>query len=883
MIKNFILKQLGLIVGMVVLSLLNLEVSAQAVVVAGTTFTPTTVIGGKTYYGITDIDQYGMITGNIVVTPPITPNTNANVFNGSPYYGITTNPANLDNVRYWNLPAATNYMLVASSAASTPSNLLSYTVPGLLPGSNVTAKITYCNVISPSYATCSPGEIVSLRGVLNPDAGNTLNGLEGSQLHAGNCLATDLVLTQSTSNSQVVPASGTVTFNVNNQQTGSCKAVAISKIEIIGIPQPLMISSEGSSVCAGEQSILSLKQNYDASAIYQWKVNTGSGFTNIAGATNSAYLLTAAASGTNYQYQVTVTYAGTTYTTPATTLSSITCCGTGGSRKTIFYDDFGTLDLTADPTGKTYYVWDYTNPVNPVQVQKTTTTAWRWTEATPPPGTTFSSSGVVDNNQYTVAAGLTGYSAFGTYAGAALQWAGNVGGFTSQPNPAFDHSGNFPGAAMFLNVPAHTQNSIIYSRTINNLCGGKQIFFEAWINVFTSSAPGTYHPVNIAVKLIDGSNAANFTTANATATRQADGGGYWVEITGTLTLGGASTSLIMQLYNNQDDDGNGDDLVLDDIRVLACSAPNINIVFDKTTLTTTEDECTADMNLYSLYPASFPAFYGGSPRYLFQYTYTPTNNTSWVTIGTPQVADFYTMTSPKTNAIFTGIPAGKTQVYFRVISATAATFTANSNFTGTHYASQSDVCQNYSVSTAIAADIVCPLPIELISFTGQKTSSANVLNWSTISEKDNDYFVLERSTNGKDFIAIATIEGNGTSTSGHSYQFIDNNPPSENVYYRLKQVDFNGTYHFSNVIVIEASKTEDVFIYPNPNNGSFNISFMNAGQSYILDITDLTGRQVYHGIGETTGSMELDEFVPGLYIVKATINDQVVVKKVEVY
>ncbi len=859
------------------------QASAQTVLVAGTVFTPTTVVTGKTYYGISDIAQYGMITGNITVTPPITPSTNANIFNGTPNYGITTNPSNLDNVRYQSLPAATNYMLISSSPASTPANLLSYTVPGLLPGSNVTIKITYCNVISASYATCSPGEIVSLRGVLDPDASNTLNGLEGSQLHAGTCLTSDLTIDKTTSNSNAVPASGIATFNVNYQQSGSCKAVGISKIEITGIPQPVVTSSEGASVCTGEQTILQLKQNYDPSTTYQWQVNTGGGFVNIPSATNSAYLLTAAAAGTNYKYQVIVTYAGVTSTTAPLTISAITCCTVGGSRQTVFYDDFGTLDLAADPTGKTYKVWNYTSIINPVQVTKTTTTAYRWKAATDPPGTTFIATGPVDNNEYTIAAGLTGYSSYGTYTGAMLQWAGDVGGLTTQPNPAFDHSGDFSGGAMFLNVPAHTKDSVIYSRTINGLCGSKQLYFECWINVFTSSAPGTYHPVNIAVKLIDGSDATNKSITSATATRQADGGGNWVEITGTLTLGAASTSLIMQIINNQDDDGNGDDLVLDDIKVMACSAPSINLVFNKTTLTTSEDVCTSTMNLFSLYPASFPAFYGGTPYFLFQYSYTPTDNTSWITMGTPVTADSYAMTNPKGNSIFTGIPTGKTNAYFRVISATSGTFATNSNFTGIHYASQTDVCQNYSVSDPVSADVLCPLPVDFISFTGKKAGTANVLTWNTGSEQNNRYFEIERSSNGKDFVAIGKVDGQGTSYSEHSYQFNDNAPLAGYDYYRLKQVDFNGAYDYSNVILLTESSASDITIYPNPNNGSFNIAFMDVAQPYTVEITDLTGRRVYYSAGSSVETIQVSGFVSGLYIVKATINNNVVVKKVEVY
>jgi hypothetical protein len=889
-IVNFFLRR-NFIWVLILLTFFSAKNASAQVLVAGTQFTPTAPVAGKTYYGITDISQYGMITGSITVTPPLTTSAAPNIFNGSPNYAITTNPANLDAVRYENLPTATNYMLVTSSPTATPANVLTYTVPGLVPGSNVTATVTYCYVISPTYATCTVGEILSLRGVLDPDANNGLNGLEGTQLHAGQCTTITIYGYPSTSttpapssNSNVVPSNGTAVFNINYQQSGSCKAVGISKIEITGVPQPIVTSSEGSEVCTGEQSILQLKQSYDPSTTFQWQVNTGSGFSDIAGATNKAYLLTAAASGTSYQYQVKVTYAGTTYTASPITIKSITCCTAGGSRQTVYYDDFGTLDLASDPTGKTYKVWDYTNPLAPVQVTKTTTTPFRWTLASPPPGTTaaLTEPGPVNDNQYIVAAGMTGYNPYNGYAGAQLQWAADIGGFTTQPDPGYDHSGNFSGAALLLNVPAHTQNQVIYSRTIPNLCANKQVYFEAWINVFTSSASGTYYPVNIAVKLIDGANAANFTTSSATATRQADGGGNWVEITGTLTLGATSNSLIMQLINNQDDPATGDDLVLDDIRLYACSSPSINLVFNTTTLAQTTTVCTSTMNLFPLFPASLTTYYG-TPDFLYQYTYTPNDYTSWKNLGTPGVTNPYAMTTPDLNAAFTGTATGN-NVYFRVIAATAATFTARSNFiTAGNYASQTDVCSNYSVSDPISASVSCPLPVDFISFSGQRMGNINMLSWSTASEKNNHMFQLERSANGKDFIAIGQIEGQGTTTEEHTYQFSDKQPLNGYNYYRLKQVDLDEEFNFSKTIAI-SNEELDINIYPNPNDGSFFIQVNTPSQSYKLEISDLQGKIVYSSAGaDIPESFKVNNISEGIYLVRLYMDNDVLTKKLVVY
>jgi len=860
------------------------NVKAQ-VLVAGTQFTPLSPTAGKTFYSITDVGQYGMLTGALSVTPPITPNTNAGIFNGTAHYAITTNPDTLDNTRYENLSTATNYMMVLSPPNFNSSGILaSYTVSGLVPGSNVSATVTFCNVTSTTRVPSCVGQSAPLKGVLNPDQYNTMNGSNtATQVSGGQCAT--YTWTQASGSSNTVNASGQAVFNINQAQGGACEAVGISKIEIYGTPNPIITSSAGSSVCASEQTILQLGSSYD-SATYQWTKNG----TNIAGATSKAYLATAGASGTTDTYLVKVTYHGTTFNSNSLSLSSITCCTAGGSRQTVYYNDFGTFDLTNDPTGKTYYLWDYSNPLSPVQVKYTTTNPFRYSLANAPAGATFATtaSGPINTSQYAVAAGFNGYQSY-TYNGTTisntttnLQWAANIGGASSQPAVTFDHSGQFNGAALLLNVPAHTQNQVIYSDTIPGLCGNKTLYFSAYINVFTSSAPGTYNPVNMLVKLIDKNNPTNFTTGTATTTAVPFGGcGCWVQISGTITLSAGSSSLIFQLLNNQDDDGNGDDLVLDDISILACSPPTVNTVFDQSTLATTTTVCTSDMDLFAL-SGSATTFWSGAGQtpldYIYQYTYTPTVNSSWKTLGSVTSAISYVMTSPKTNAAFTGTATGN-PVYFRVVVGPHGTLST----TGTY--SSTDACGSYAASGPITASVSCPLPVKLISFEGSSAGSRNILTWATSSEEDNDYFQIEKSSDGKNFTPIGQVSGEGTTSTQHTYKYTDNNPANGVNYYRLKQVDFNGAAHYSNTIVLDnaSSDAANIAVYPNPNNGSFSVELMNPGP-YTLEVTDLQGQRVYYTSGTSAPEIvKVNGLTQGLYIVQVTIDNQVITKKVVVY
>ena len=108
-------------------------------------------------------------------------------------------------------------------------------------------------------------------------------------------------------------------------------------------------------------------------------------------------------------------------------------------------------------------------------------------------------------------------------------------------------------------------------------------------------------------------------------------------------------------------------------------------------------------------------------------------------------------------------------------------------------------CGSQSKNLTIYVDGV--LPIELLSFTGTVINSRNVLlEWSTASEQSNDYFIIERSTDGYNWTQIKNIDGSGNSNTKINYTTIDNSAPRTIVYYRLSQVDFDGVSETFNPI-----------------------------------------------------------------------------------
>ncbi|QHL88528.1 T9SS type A sorting domain-containing protein [Nibribacter ruber] len=127
---------------------------------------------------------------------------------------------------------------------------------------------------------------------------------------------------------------------------------------------------------------------------------------------------------------------------------------------------------------------------------------------------------------------------------------------------------------------------------------------------------------------------------------------------------------------------------------------------------------------------------------------------------------------------------------------------------------------NYDLKT-IQAMGINPLPVTLVSFTGKYNSKTGVmLAWSTATEKDNAYFQVERSTNGKTFNTIGQVKGNGNSSTLIKYQFVDGQPANGTAYYRLKQVDVDGKFEYTKVIAVNtqgASMAVGIIkAYPNP-------------------------------------------------------------------
>lgn len=144
------------------------------------------------------------------------------------------------------------------------------------------------------------------------------------------------------------------------------------------------------------------------------------------------------------------------------------------------------------------------------------------------------------------------------------------------------------------------------------------------------------------------------------------------------------------------------------------------------------------------------------------------------------------------------------------------------------------------------ADISCtPLPVEIIAFQGEHKPGYNELTWTTGAEINCAYFTVEKSENGIHFSSMLDVAGAGTDLDGESYRTQDLSPASYISYYRLKQVDFNGQFKYSDIVAIATEKPKEFQIinaFPNPTSEEFFLQVL-VPEGDVLDLTlgDLTG------------------------------------------
>lgn len=196
----------------------------------------------------------------------------------------------------------------------------------------------------------------------------------------------------------------------------------------------------------------------------------------------------------------------------------------------------------------------------------------------------------------------------------------------------------------------------------------------------------------------------------------------------------------------------------------------------------------------------------------------------------------------------------------------------------TNYAS---VIQSITLNQATGATATtnCSiLPIELVSFKGKNDGLQNTLEWITASEKNNDYFTIEKSGDAINFEQLAVVAGAGNSTSTLNYSAYDDKP-FDITYYRLKQTNYDKTFKYSGTISIDRTKDEERIsnVYPNPTKEDINFDvFTKTKSNLLVEVINNKGEQVYKESqlvdeGNTSLKISMNDYRNGVYLLKVTI------------
>lgn len=190
---------------------------------------------------------------------------------------------------------------------------------------------------------------------------------------------------------------------------------------------------------------------------------------------------------------------------------------------------------------------------------------------------------------------------------------------------------------------------------------------------------------------------------------------------------------------------------------------------------------------------------------------------------------------------------------------------------------QPDLCIEFSLP------VITPLSIELIDFSAQLDGRQVNLTWATASETDNDYFVIERSHDASVWFGIGEMDGAGNSAEILNYAMIDPSPLAGISYYRLKQIDFNGTAGYSELRPIVNSNFESSVLIPNPANDQ--VIVQSSCKIDNIELKNLLGQNCYvetSRLSDNSLILDVTNLSAGIYNVSIRRNNTTEVLKLMV-
>jgi|GEM_PF-2594335 len=172
---------------------------------------------------------------------------------------------------------------------------------------------------------------------------------------------------------------------------------------------------------------------------------------------------------------------------------------------------------------------------------------------------------------------------------------------------------------------------------------------------------------------------------------------------------------------------------------------------------------------------------------------------------------------------------------------------------------------------------VSPLPIEWLAFSATPLEETVALTWISASESNNKGFEVQHSLNATQWEVLGFVEGQGNSASPTTYTFTHESPITGANYYRLRQVDFDGQFSYSNIRQAVFHSNSPLNIYPNPASESLTLQF--PAEEAHCTIQDLLGRTHFEATVSPNQEIDIEALESGLYILELKFDDKKMSKK----
>lgn len=176
------------------------------------------------------------------------------------------------------------------------------------------------------------------------------------------------------------------------------------------------------------------------------------------------------------------------------------------------------------------------------------------------------------------------------------------------------------------------------------------------------------------------------------------------------------------------------------------------------------------------------------------------------------------------------------------------------------------------------------LPITLASFSAGRDQNTVAIRWTTSFEQSADRFELQSAVLGKDFTTIATIPATNME-AGSSYSYVDMHPNRGTLQYRLKMIDFDGSFSYSEIRTLRGQGSiTDFKVFPNPSNGAARISLPESSEQADVQVLDNSGRVIKTITLNNSNSAQISDLQKGMYMIRVTdkVSGEKVTKKLTV-